>query len=332
MVAGGVGLAPFATLADALRRARHADHAVLRRPERHASCSISTGSQSHGVTLELATEDGTRGDKGRVTLPLERALQRGRSDGGRHGVRLRPGADARGRGARRRHATAARAQVSVERVMGCGMGGCYSCVIPVTRRRRRPSLRAVVHRRAGVHGRRIWCGIDGLERDHDGSLRSDRVAAAHQPVHGGQRVLRLRRRVRRRGRPRVDRRRRLEGPVPQASARAIRRERIVETPSGMLNAIGLQGIGVHRYIAEKLPELRRAGRHQRRQHLRQHARRVRGAGAHPVRRRGRARARAEHLLPEHQGRRHHLRVQPARHVRRRVARSRRSRTCRSSRS
>ena len=36
-------------------------------------------------------------------------------------------------------------------------------------------------------------------------------------------------------------------------------ERIVETPSGMLNAIGLQGIGVHRYVAEKLPELRRLG-------------------------------------------------------------------------
>jgi dihydroorotate dehydrogenase (NAD+) catalytic subunit len=36
-------------------------------------------------------------------------------------------------------------------------------------------------------------------------------------------------------------------------------ERIVETPAGMLNAIGLQGIGVRRYIAEKLPELRRLG-------------------------------------------------------------------------
>jgi len=36
-------------------------------------------------------------------------------------------------------------------------------------------------------------------------------------------------------------------------------QRIVETPSGMLNAIGLQGIGVHRYIADKLPELRRLG-------------------------------------------------------------------------
>ena len=35
--------------------------------------------------------------------------------------------------------------------------------------------------------------------------------------------------------------------------------RIVETPSGMLNAIGLQGIGVHRYIDEKLPQLRRLG-------------------------------------------------------------------------
>jgi dihydroorotate dehydrogenase (NAD+) catalytic subunit len=32
--------------------------------------------------------------------------------------------------------------------------------------------------------------------------------------------------------------------------------RIVETPSGMLNAIGLQGIGVHRFIREKMPELR----------------------------------------------------------------------------
>src|SRR5215471_15361505 len=32
--------------------------------------------------------------------------------------------------------------------------------------------------------------------------------------------------------------------------------RIVETPSGMLNAIGLQGIGARRFIDEKLPDLR----------------------------------------------------------------------------
>ena len=33
--------------------------------------------------------------------------------------------------------------------------------------------------------------------------------------------------------------------------------RIWETPSGMLNAIGLQEIGVTRFIEEKLPELRK---------------------------------------------------------------------------
>jgi dihydroorotate dehydrogenase (NAD+) catalytic subunit len=35
--------------------------------------------------------------------------------------------------------------------------------------------------------------------------------------------------------------------------------RIVETPAGMLNAIGLQGIGVHRFVDEQLPELRARG-------------------------------------------------------------------------
>src|SRR5205085_2634816 len=32
--------------------------------------------------------------------------------------------------------------------------------------------------------------------------------------------------------------------------------RVVETPAGMLNAIGLQGIGVRRFVSDKLPELR----------------------------------------------------------------------------
>jgi dihydroorotate dehydrogenase (NAD+) catalytic subunit len=35
--------------------------------------------------------------------------------------------------------------------------------------------------------------------------------------------------------------------------------RIVETPAGMLNAIGLQGIGVHRFVRDRLPELRQRG-------------------------------------------------------------------------
>ena len=35
--------------------------------------------------------------------------------------------------------------------------------------------------------------------------------------------------------------------------------RIAETPAGMINAIGLQGIGVHRFVREKLPRLRQVG-------------------------------------------------------------------------
>jgi dihydroorotate dehydrogenase (NAD+) catalytic subunit len=35
--------------------------------------------------------------------------------------------------------------------------------------------------------------------------------------------------------------------------------RIVETPAGMLNAIGLQGIGARRFVDEKLPDLRARG-------------------------------------------------------------------------
>ena len=40
----------------------------------------------------------------------------------------------------------------------------------------------------------------------------------------------------------------------------------------MINAIGLQGIGVHRFVKEKLPLLRERGARIVRQRLRHHAR------------------------------------------------------------
>src|SRR5881409_387425 len=69
--------------------------------------------------------------------------------------------------------------------------------------------------------------------------------------------------------------------------------RIVETPSGMLNAIGLQGIGVHRFIGTAA-RAARAPRRRHRQHLRDDARRIRGDRAHSLRRRRGARHRTEH--------------------------------------
>jgi dihydroorotate dehydrogenase electron transfer subunit len=127
MVAGGVGLAPFATLTEALRK-------------RGTSTTLFYGARtgnelfhldwftSHAVRLILSTEDGSAGDRGRVTLPLERELKRADGPVTVYACGPEPMLEAVA-------ALAAKygrpSQVSVERVMGCGMGGCYSCVISV---------------------------------------------------------------------------------------------------------------------------------------------------------------------------------------------------------
>src|SRR5476649_890483 len=129
MVAGGVGLAPFATLAESLRA-------------RAVSCTLFYGARGAqelfyldffrglGVELVLTTEDGSFGEKGRVVAPLSRRLLALPAESpvmiyacGPEGMLA---------------ATAKMAmkhdrpcQVSVERIMGCGLGGCYSCVVPM---------------------------------------------------------------------------------------------------------------------------------------------------------------------------------------------------------
>jgi len=128
MVAGGVGLAPFATLTEALR-------------ERGTTITLFYGARSgrelfyldwfraRGVGMVLATEDGSVGDHGRVTVPLERELHRARSmDVTVYACGPEPMLEAVAHVAARYGRSS---QVSVERVMGCGLGGCYSCVIAV---------------------------------------------------------------------------------------------------------------------------------------------------------------------------------------------------------
>lgn len=133
MVAGGVGLAPFATLAEELAKAQ-------------TPTTLFYGARSGdelfyldlferlGARLVLATEDGSRGETGRVTAPLERALADGRSaerapaDVMIYACGPEPMLAAVARLAGK---YGQRSQVSVERTMGCGLGGCYSCVVPV---------------------------------------------------------------------------------------------------------------------------------------------------------------------------------------------------------
>ena len=127
MVAGGVGLAPFVVLAEALR-ARRAVVTLFYGARSGAELFYLDVFEGLGVELVLATEDGSRGETGRVTLPLERRL-----------AALAP-ADAAmiyacgpegmlAATARLASKYGRRSEVSVERTMGCGMGGCYSCVV-----------------------------------------------------------------------------------------------------------------------------------------------------------------------------------------------------------
>ena len=129
IVAGGVGLAPFATLTEALR-------------ERGVAVTLVYGARSdcelfyldwfeaRGVRLMLTTEDGTSGERGRVTIPLERELRAAAAE--RDIMIFACGPEPMLEAVATMAAQYSRpSQVSVERVMGCGLGGCYSCVIPV---------------------------------------------------------------------------------------------------------------------------------------------------------------------------------------------------------
>jgi dihydroorotate dehydrogenase electron transfer subunit len=129
LVAGGVGLAPFATLAQALR-ARDTRVRLYYGARRAAELFYLDMFEQMGVELVLATEDGSRGERARVTIPLERDLKARPADAGVMLYACGPepmlAAVARLAAAHGRPS-----QVSVERVMGCGLGGCYSCVIPM---------------------------------------------------------------------------------------------------------------------------------------------------------------------------------------------------------
>jgi dihydroorotate dehydrogenase electron transfer subunit len=127
MVAGGVGLAPFVTLAEAF--AARGTRATLFYGARRAD-ELYCVDLFHalGVTVVLATEDGSAGVKGRITVPVEAALG-DRSLG--NPVKLYVcGPTPMMRACAQLAAAHGRAcDVSLEQVMGCGLGGCYSCVV-----------------------------------------------------------------------------------------------------------------------------------------------------------------------------------------------------------
>ena len=131
MVAGGVGLAPFATLTDALA-ARGTATTLFYGGRSRTDLFYVEYFESRGVRVVLTTEDGTRGEAGRVTAPLERALAAVAAEQPLtlYACGPTPMMQAVAKlGARSQRP----AFVSLEPVMGCGLGGCYSCVVKVRR-------------------------------------------------------------------------------------------------------------------------------------------------------------------------------------------------------
>ena len=131
MVAGGVGLAPFATLAEALA-ARGTPMTLFYGARSRGDLHRAEFFEHIGARLVLATDDGSLGHAGRVTVPLERELAALAPDtiveiyacGPTPMMRAVAGVGG---------AAGRRVSVSLEPVMGCGMGGCYSCVVRVRR-------------------------------------------------------------------------------------------------------------------------------------------------------------------------------------------------------
>lgn len=133
LVAGGIGVAIFPFLADALLRARRRPLLLFGARTRRDLVALDAF-RGRGVAVRVATEDGSRGIKGYVTRLLERLLP-GRTDAaGRAG---RPGPELyvcgptpmmRAVGAMALEAGVP-CQMALESQMPCGIGVCLGCVV-----------------------------------------------------------------------------------------------------------------------------------------------------------------------------------------------------------
>lgn len=129
MVAGGVGLAPFLRLAEIVSP-RDIEVTLFYGARSSDDLYYVERFQELGVEVVVTTENGTRGQQGVITTPLAQALSSRTTDRsltlyacGPTGM-MRAVAELAGQ-----HAY--RCEVSLEPMMGCGLGGCYSCVVPI---------------------------------------------------------------------------------------------------------------------------------------------------------------------------------------------------------
>ncbi len=127
MVGGGIGVAPMCFLAESLR-----DKAA-----EPSECEIFIGGRSlddllchenfsdMGMTVHLTTDDGSGGEKGLVTVPLERVIKKASPD-----VICACGPEPMLKAvAQMAKAYGIPCQLSLETVMACGLGACLGCAL-----------------------------------------------------------------------------------------------------------------------------------------------------------------------------------------------------------
>jgi len=137
LVAGGVGLPPLYMQAQHAARQRLAAHSELLYGGRGTPDLVLLAElRAFGVPLHLATEDGSVGLKGRVTVALEDRLAQLRASQPARKVRIMscgPNAMlwAVGRIARQHEIEC---YLSLEENMGCGIGVCLGCAVPARSR------------------------------------------------------------------------------------------------------------------------------------------------------------------------------------------------------
>lgn len=126
IAAGGIGLAPVIFLAQTAVAKGLAVSLVLgARDKSNVYCIDEL--ERLGIPVQIATEDGSVGERGFVTAPLERLLQTEKTDEifscGPEPMLKAVAALARRYGVP--------VQVSMEERMACGVGACKGCVTPV---------------------------------------------------------------------------------------------------------------------------------------------------------------------------------------------------------
>jgi dihydroorotate dehydrogenase electron transfer subunit len=127
LVAGGYGIAPFVLFCQELQGMGRA-HRVFYGGRTRADLQLLHPFAEMGVTLVMATEDGSLGQRGRVTEPLAACLDAERGPFALYACGPDPMLRAVAEIAAR---AGLPAQVSLDPFMGCGTGICLACVVRV---------------------------------------------------------------------------------------------------------------------------------------------------------------------------------------------------------